>query len=963
MQNKQILKHIKTQRDLFLKQFISQIDTGDICYLSGKGTFAKLTRLFSISNYAAHICLRWPFMLIDHLKQGLLDIPVAENQLHNDLATTLESVNDKTTLMYKLRLFRHSNMLRILWRDANNIADIEETMKALSLLAECCIDKTLDWLYQHLTKKFGFPVSKNNIQQKMVVLGMGKLGGHELNFSSDVDLIFCYPQTGKTQGGPAETDNHHFFNQAGQSLIKILNDVTKDGFVYRVDTRLRPYGNSGILVWSFDAMEQYYQSQGRDWERYALVKARPVAGDISQGIQLLDRLKPFIYRRYLDFSTIESLRNIKTLMRQKELKKGMHNDIKRGSGGIREIEFIAQSFQLIYGGKNKQLQKSSLLVTLHKLAQYKFLPQNDTDKLRKIYLFFRRIEHLIQAKDDQQTHLLPTDEWRQIILASGMNYPDKEQLIDMINEYRFFVKKLFGSLIQTADQDANSEEWILLWENKMSGSEAIALLTDKGFKQAEVAFEKISLLRNSKILKNVSRKSLERINRFMIKLLHECHQQSSPDQALQQSLPVVEKILRRTAYLVLLIERPPALQHLVKLCSESLWITQKIARNPVLIDEFLNPGDLYNPLPVDSLQEELSKQLAHLGTAKIEEKLASLCYFKIAHLLKCTVAQTNGYMTLTQTNHYMTSIAEVIIREVINISWDLLVSRHGWPGKCKPQDDQPFIVLGYGKLGSMEIGPASDLDLVFIHNTDIQDNSSGAVSIDNQTFFYRFAQKMIGCLFMQTPLGKLYEIDVRLRPSGNAGLLVSSFKAFTSYQKKEAWLWECQALIKARVIAGKNEQLKTAFEKLRCDVLQQKRDTVPLQEAFKKMRNKMKVLDKSTKQIFDMKYANGGIINIEFIVQYLTLMHANKHPSLVEQPTDNISMLKKFTQKKLLDKKYSDFLQSGYLVFMQVCHNRARQYQDNVAGQNLFIKERNYVISTWNYLLNDDLPLLTPSLP
>ena len=956
MPSKDYFVETRFKVDRFLARVKEDFPSERVAWIDDLSMVDGVTRLLHASHYATEVCLSRPEILVDLASSGQFQEKLSRSLLMTSLTQDLVQAEDEKTLMRLLRIFRHKQMLRILWQDINKLSSITQTMNDLSVLAECCIDGALRWLSDCLKQQLGTPYA-SGVEQEMVVLGMGKLGGKELNFSSDVDLIFCYPHRGNTQGGSREVDNQWFFNRLGQSLIRVLDSITVDGFVYRMDLRLRPYGSSSELAWSFSAMEQYYQDQGRDWERYAFLKARPVAGDKSQGLKLLKLLKPFMYRRYLDFSAIEALREMKALIHREVLQKGIQKDIKLGAGGIREIEFIVQSFQLIYGGQKPQLQSTSLLAVLDNLIPHKFLSKKEANQLQQAYLFLRRFEHLIQAWDDKQTHAIPTDPVLQSVLADEMGYTSWTKLSEGLEGYRNNVEALFSSLMSEPDIESDVVgEWQLLWDKMLDERESIDLLSENNFQQAPQVYQQLMFLRNGRALKNASRRGLSRVNRFMPLLINTCESQASPDQALLRVLPIVSKVLRRTSYLVLLFERPEALFHLVKLCHESLWIAGEIAKYPSLMDEFLSPGDLYNPPPPGSLNYELSQQLSHIAQGDVESRLEALCYFKMAHSMKSVVAQTNSYMQLMSVSDYLTWVAEALLKEVTQLAWFLMEDRYGLPAGYKQSSSVPFIVLGYGKMGGLEMGPNSDLDLVFIHDTDVQECTNGVHSIDNQTFFARFGQKVIHLLSTQTAFGKLYEVDVRLRPSGSSGLLVSSFHAFHKYQNEAAWIWESQALVKARVVAGDHAGLMGKFNLLRREILQRDREQVALKSEIKSMRGKMSVLDCSSSQFFDIKYGRGGMIDLEFIVQYLVLRWAGEHESLL-QWTDNIRLLETLSDLKVVSDDEAEQLKQAYLLLRETHHQRARQSQDNCVERSAFLKEREAVIKSWNHLLDDKLVL------
>ncbi len=908
--------------------------------------YTQLMKTWAGSDFAADVFFSYPnyaFYFLQLFNEGQ-QMAVPTGFHHESLKKLLENVHSESELMRTLRVYRNREMVRIIWRDLNRLATTQQTTADLSALADACIQHSLDWLYSDLTPVFGTPCAGSGgssggrsggrsggspESQQMVILGMGKLGANELNLSSDIDLMFTFPSQGETIGGRKPLTNQAFFTRLGQRLIKVLNSHTAEGFVFRVDMRLRPYGSSGALVMSFAAMEQYYQDQGRDWERYAMIKARAVAGDTRKGNELLAQLKPFVYRRYIDFSAIASLRDMKHLIEREVKRKGMENNIKLGPGGIREIEFIAQSFQLIHGGRDPMLRKSALLAILPVLAKQAYMPEATTDELKDAYLFLRDVEHALQAFQDRQTQALPEDSEARIRLALMMGFDSWDTFMIPLNKHRRIVSEHFANVVALPESPASSQDkaqhFRSLWLAELDEAEDIKLLQTRGFSDPEQSLHLLLTLRDGKVLSRVPRQSRERVDQFMPLLLEVVAASDYPDTALSRLLPLVEAVLRRTAYLVLLMENPGVLEHLCKLCVASPWIADQIARNPALLDEFLNLGNLYSPPRKEALTRELRQQLAHIPKDDLEAQMEALCYFKISHVLRVTAAHVVGKLPLMKESDYLTWIAEVVLEQVVAIAWRNLTERHGRPPAAGDVCDHGFIIIGYGKLGGIELGPGSDLDLVFVHNSVEHQTTDGVSPIDSNVFYARLGQRIIHILTTQTLSGVLYKVDMRLRPSGASGLLVSSFPAYEKYQHNDAWTWEHQALVRARVVVG-NSALAAAFTRVRASVLSKVRDPETLRRDVTGMRQKMREHSgsKGKQGQMDLKQDEGGIVDIEFLMQYAVLRYSPDYPELV-QWTDNIRISEQLEAAKLLSHEDAQALREAYQQYRLIVHKRALQ--------------------------------------
>ncbi|MFP3851955.1 bifunctional [glutamate--ammonia ligase]-adenylyl-L-tyrosine phosphorylase/[glutamate--ammonia-ligase] adenylyltransferase [Pseudomonas sp. W5-01] len=929
-------------------------------------------RVCAASDFVADQVSRDPLMLLDLAESGELERSFAPGELLGHIASAVIQAASDDELGRNLRRQRTRQQVRIIWRDLTRQADLVETCRDLSDMADGCIDLAYKWLYERHCQQFGTPTGRRTGEpQQMVILGMGKLGAVELNLSSDIDLIFAYPEGGETQGVKRPLDNQEFFIRLGQRLIKALDPVTVDGFVFRVDMRLRPYGSSGALVLSFNALEQYYQDQGRDWERYAMIKARVVGGDQEKGSELLDMLRPFVYRRYLDFSAIEALRTMKQLIQQEVRRKGMAENIKLGSGGIREVEFIAQAFQLIHGGRDLSLQQRPLLKVLKTLEGQGYLPAAVINELREGYQFLRYTEHAIQAIADRQTQMLPDDPQDKSRIAFMMGFADWASFHERLMYWRERVAWHFRQVIADPDEEDGQQdhgeeivggEWLPLWEESQNEESACLQLQEGGFADAQKALKNLSNLRNSSQLRSMQRLGRERLDAFIPRLLAQAVEHDNPDLVLERVLPLVEAVARRSAYLVLLTENPGALRRLLTLCAASPWIAEQIARFPLLLDELLNEGRLFSPPQALELAAELRERLTRIPEDDLEQQMEALRHFKLAHRLRVAASEITGSLPLMKVSDYLTWLAEAILEQVLALAWRHTVARHGAPRRpdgtlCDPG----FVIVGYGKVGGIELGHGSDLDLVFIHDGDPQAETDGAKPIDGAQFFTRLGQRIIHLITTQTNSGQLYEVDMRLRPSGAAGLLVSSLGAFSRYQENEAWTWEHQALVRARVLVGSTD-VGRQFEAVRALVLGRERDLPKLRQEVSEMRAKMRdnlgtratAAGKGANAFeptarFDLKQDAGGIVDIEFMVQYAALAWSREHPALLRY-TDNIRILEGLEEAGLMAAADAGLLREAYKAYRSAAHRQALQNDPGVVAGDQFVTERREVMRLWGQL-------------
>ena len=867
------------------------------------------------------------------------------------LQAELATVNDEAALMHTLRLFRRRIMVRIAWAQTLSLVEDTDILQQLSHLAETLIISARDWLYDACCREWGTPCNQEGLPQPLLILGMGKLGGGELNFSSDIDLIFAWPEHGSTQGGRRELDNAQFFTRMGQRLIKVLDQPTQDGFVYRVDMRLRPFGDSGPLVLSFAALEDYYQEQGRDWERYAMVKAR-IMGDTDGRYvdELRAMLRPFVFRRYIDFSVIQSLRNMKGMIAREVRRRGLKDNIKLGAGGIREIEFIVQVFQLIRGGREPSLQSRSLLPTLSAIAALHLLSESDADALRSAYLFLRRLENLLQSINDEQTQTLPGDELNRARLAWGMNLDNWQQLTDALDVHMANVRRVFNELIgddeSETQEDALSEQWRELWQDALQEDDTPAVLSHLADDDRLRVLALIADFRKELDKRPIGPRGRQVLDHLMPHLLSDVCSRQDASVPLSRITPLLVGIVTRTTYLELLSEFPGALKHLISLCAASPMVASQLARYPLLLDELLDPNTLYQPTATDAYRDELRQYLLRVPEEDEEQQLEALRQFKQAQLLRIAAADIAGTLPVMKVSDHLTWLAEAMIDAVVQQAWLQMVARYGQPTHLSEREGRGFAVVGYGKLGGWELGYSSDLDLIFLHDCPVDVMTDGDREIDGRQFYLRLAQRIMHLFSTRTSSGILYEVDARLRPSGAAGMLVTSTEAFADYQKNEAWTWEHQALVRARVVYG-DPQLTSQFDTVRRDIMTLPRNGKMLQTDVREMREKMRAhLGNKHRDRFDIKADEGGITDIEFITQYLVLRYAHEKPKLTRW-SDNVRILELLAQNDIMDEQEAMALTHAYTTLRDELHHLALQELPGHVAQTCFEAERALVRASW----------------
>jgi glutamate-ammonia-ligase adenylyltransferase len=857
-----------------------------------------------------------------------------------------------------LRRWRRLELTRIAWRDLAGWSDLEATLAELTAFADRVIALALEAARRALVARYGEPRGPQGDAQPLVVIGMGKLGGGELNFSSDVDLVLLFPEHGETDGARAIA-NEEFFTRLGQALVRLLETPTPDGFVLRVDLRLRPFGDSGPLVSSFAAFEDYLPRHGRDWERYAYVKARPVTAPERFAELNAAAIRPFVYRRYLDYGVFESLRDMKALIAREVERRELADDVKSGPGGIREVEFIVQALQLTRGGRDRRLQTPSLLGALARLVETRQLPGAAAAELRAAYVFLRRLENRLQMLADTQVHRLPAEALARARLAFAMGARDWPDLVRQLQAHRERVSRHFHQVIfagGAAERAALPIDLGRFWESEAEAAALASALAQAGFGEGAEVARLLLELRASTLVRKLDEAGRRRLQTLLPVLLADVAASSAQLPVLRRVLSILEAIGQRSAYFALLKENGAARARLVQLCRHGDFLAAQIAAHPLLLDELIDER-LLSQLPTrESLAEELESRLEHASEEDPEQQVESLRQFQRAALFRVAVADLTGALPLMQVSDRLTDIAELILERAMQLGWQQITGQFGVPG-CDDDGTTRAVsicAVGYGKLGGIELGYASDLDLVFLHDSRGEhQETAGTRPIDNQVFFVRLAQRIVHLLTMTTAAGRLYEVDVRLRPSGKGGLLVTNIEAFAEYQRSEAWTWEHQALLHARAVAGA-PALRARFEAVRLEVLcnHVRRDS--LRNEVRNMRERMRrELSRADPGQFDIKQDRGGIADIEFLAQYWALRWAHEYPP-VALFSDTIRQLESVASADLVPQSQVDILTAAYREYRAATHRLSLDGAAPIVPANPFAATRAAVSALWDAAMVDE---------
>ena len=902
-----------------------------------------LARLVTCSKFAGAVVLREKDWFLDNLET----FNAAPD------ASGLAAFTGDDNIQAQLRRFRNRYMVHVLWREVFGLSDLDETLESLSTLADRMLDVAASHAELSLEPRYGVVRNAAGEKVPLVILGMGKLGGLELNFSSDIDIVFLYPENGDTDG-PRCVSAQEYFGRLSRQIIALLDETTVDGFVFRIDTRLRPFGESGPPVVSFGALESYLLQHGRDWERYAYVKARVVGPRPAEEIiHDLHRnlIRPFVYRRYIDFGVFESLREMHAMIAAEVKRRELQDNVKLGPGGIREAEFVVQSLQLVRGGSEPALQSRELQKVLPLLVGPRGLSAAGADELRKAYRFMRRLENFIQGIRDQQTHDLPSSDSDRARLCVAMEYSDWDELRADIERHRSAISAQFELVAfrDRADDTPFQKRIEQAWESGTDEGAWAELLSAEGHGEAASIADHLARFASDSVTLQIDSSARDRLQRFVPQLVAEIAKSERPSLALSRTLSIVERVLRRSAYIALLNENRGALARLVDLCARSHYIADQIARYPALLDELLDPRLYSDAVTRADLAEELQQRL--LGEDQdAEVRMQTIGQFQRATMFRIAVADFNGKLPIMKVSDGLTWLAEVVLEEALRVAWHDLVVRHGAP-RCTDngvEREAGFGIIAYGKLGGLELSYGSDLDIVFLHDSQgSKQETDGDRPLDNTMFFSRLVRRLVHFLTTQTGSGQLYDIDTRLRPDGQKGLLVTSADAFERYQEDNAWTWEHQALLRARAVAG-SARVAEEFERIRRETLVKRVRHDKLRDDVISMRQRMRnELDRSDGDAFDLKHGRGGIGDIEFLVQYLVLDQAGTHPDVISY-SDNIRQLDALTAGGCLDQAVGDALQDAYRAYRLRQHHLVLDDQPALVDQGEFVQERGFVAKTWD---------------
>jgi [glutamine synthetase] adenylyltransferase / [glutamine synthetase]-adenylyl-L-tyrosine phosphorylase len=917
----------------------------------------SIRTVFATSDFIAQTTTRDGELLPQLIQSGDLQrsLGAADYRLR---APALGAAVAEAQAQSELRRWRRRELTRIAWRDLAGWADLTATLAELTAFADQAILSALDSARAPLAARYGEPRGASGDIQPLVVIAMGKLGGGELNFSSDVDLVLLFPEHGETDGA-RPISNEEFFTRLGQGLVRLLQTPTAEGFVLRVDLRLRPFGDSGPLVSSFAAFEDYLPRHGRDWERYAYVKARAVSAAARYSELEATAIRPFVYRRYLDYGVFESLREMKALIEREVARRELADHVKLGPGGIREIEFIVQALQLTRGGRDRLLQTPSLLAALARLGETRLLPPEALTELREAYVFLRRLENRLQMLGDAQTHRLPADGLARERIAYAMGADDWPSFARELEAQRARVSHHFRLVFSGGDAgDATAVRIDLgrFWDTQAEKAALAESLAGAGFEDSAEAARLLLELRGSALVRKLDEAGRRRLQALLPVLLAEVAQSSAQLPVLRRVLAIIEATGKRSAYFSLLRENGAARGRLIELCRHGDFLAAQIAAHPLLLDELIDERLLIQLPTRAAFAADLEARMQQLREDDPEQQVETLRQFQRAALFRVAVADLTHLLPLMQVSDRLTDIAELIVERAMELGWRQITAQFGVPlcGEGADMRTVSVCAVGYGKLGGMELGYASDLDLVFLHDSHgEQQHTSGQKPIDNQLFFVRLAQRIVHLLTMHSAAGRLYEVDVRLRPSGKGGLLVTNIEAFAEYQRSEAWTWEHQALLHARAVAGA-PALRERFEAVRLEVLcnHVRRDT--LRQEVRSMRERMRrELAGGDPLRFDIKRDSGGIADIEFLAQYWALSWAHEHPP-VAMFSDTIRQLESVASADLVPQTIVDVLTAAYRTYRTRIHRLSLDAAPPIVPADEFAGTRAAVTAIWNATLGPE---------
>lgn len=909
---------LKQHSDIQYERLKNKLSEEQFAILDARPEFRFV---LALSEFVSNTIFSYPKECCSLIQEGALD----DSSFHTDPDPFVKEYLDEKLndfeLKRRLRVIRRIHHMAIAWRDLCGFADIDEIFEKLSALAESIVLRLLEVVRTQLKKVYGDAFDSDGSPLPLLVIGMGKLGGQELNFSSDIDLIFTYPREGET-AGPRVVTFREFFSKIVQRSANFLSDITSDSFCYRIDLRLRPFGDAGAIVNSFDALQIYYETQGRTWERYALVKGRILGqhGTLDAYAQeLTSMLRPFVYRRYLDYGAIQSLRKLKHLIESEVRRRCLNNNFKLGKGGIREVEFIAQAFSLMRGGRYYELREEALRKSLKNIISLDLIPRDICEKLDKCYVFLRRLENVIQEFSDKQTQNLPDNPKDMSRVLAAMNYSSEETFRHDLDEVMHFVHEEFKKVV--ADEEDSEEDYknFDLWEADSDLEEMCAEL-EPHMVNKDNTREMAGDILNLKV--SLSRMPVGPVGRetlleLMPKVIYLIAREPQSAALFKRMSGLIEKIALRTPYIQLLRDKNEVLERFIELLKENHFASELITSHPILLDELFIPQYFNKPPSPDEFLSMLQEQLLRIDRDDLEAVMEELRLFKKMMVFRIALSDKAGKLPLMKISDALTWLAEAFIKELIVIAWELNAKKYGEP-EGRSVEDPGIAVIGYGKLGGIELGYKSDLDMVFIKKAG-DGVTNGENSVPESIFYQRLIQRIMHLATTTTVGGILYDLDMRLRPDGDTGVLISDTDSFELYQKSRAWTWEHQALVRARPIAGSPDIIQK-FNQIREEVIRTPRDERKLKEDVVSMREKMRShLDRSGDSLYDIKHGVGGMIDIEFISQYLLLKYAPAYPQM-KLWSDNVRILEECANLGIVDKNITDALISAYIDIRQVYH-------------------------------------------
>lgn len=918
--------------------------------------------VFACSDYLAESFARHPD-LFSGLELGRVPAPAE----HDAAFAALLAVADETAFMAALRRLRRRESCRIAWQDLAGRVEPVTVLRDVSAVADAAIRVAHAYARRATTARFGTPRSPDGVEQDLVVIGMGKLGGRELNFSSDIDLVFLFPEGGETDR--RGIDHMEFFTRMGQHLIRLLDAPTVDGFAYRVDMRLRPFGDSGPLVASFAALEDYLQQHGRDWERYAWVKARAITGveayaDLFRGV-----VRPFVFRRYLDFGVIESLREMKAMIAREVARRDRQDHVKLGPGGIREVEFIVQVFQLLRGGQEPALQAASILEVLPVLAHPKRLGAAEVEELTAAYHVLRRVENRLQMVAEGQVHELPREAAARERLARAMGEPDWNALHGRLDAVRAVVQRHFAAVVASTQGERGAGEAANGGLNAdatraASGGDCQPSCADAPTPWPSGFEASLAAVLASPYARRLDTTGLKRLEALLPRVAAVAATTPAPESSLARMLKVIEATRNRSTYLALLLESPLALERLAQMATLGDFLCDQVAALPLLLDELVDQRLFDEPPSLAQFRTELALKRP-LADEDPERQVEALRQFQRAAVFRVALWDLTGRLPLMQVSDRLTEIAELILEEAMRLAWEQMVAVYGEP-RCGEVEDDPAMrtvrlaAVGYGKLGGQELGYSSDLDLVFLHDSaGAWQQTAGPKVVDNGVFFLRLGQRILHLLTFHSAAGRLYEVDTRLRPSGKGGFMVTPITAFHDYQREEAWTWEHQALLHSRDVAG-HPELRTRFRAVREDVLCHAVRREKLAAEVRDMRQRMRhELSRAGAGQFDLKQDPGGVADIEFLAQYWVLRWADRYPPLALF-SDTIRQLESVGSAALVDHGDIDTLVDAYRKYRHLNHRLALEGGKPVVEAAPWAATRAAVEAIWNAAFREMPPASSP---